>query len=424
MVTLDYEQNSCTKPCARYKCKKDNKCCGLSFYSVPSSLTTEMTPRNGLFCNTLVKYEETGEIYLFSSEGIPTLISGGDVQDLLARITALETTVSGLQSAVSTLQNTVGAMGNSISILQGNVTTAQGDITSLQGTTTTLQGNVTTLQGNVTTLQGNVTTLQTTVAGKQNTLTAGDNITIVNDVISSTGGGEEQTPMLVNFSEVYVPEAEQNVWTWTSEYTYEQLSADPEAVQVFVNGNPCSRLIKPDLAGAGQGEIHLLQDIQGVSYEVVIRQPQEYEGETWQLGELTIDKYTDEHSTKLTVLPTLELADYATSIPEGTTVVLYVGSTEKGLYSRTGGVSDCTYLYPYVDVGNFMVLPVKRKVDSGVSGWVTERCLLTSTTERGSSSVSDGYVYKTFMFNGENYKMVYTSQSGSDITYTIHKWSS
>lgn len=63
-------------PCPKFDCRKKGKCdcCGLRYVNIPAMLTTDMAPKDGAFCNAIVKYEGTGEVWVYSTEGIPTLV--------------------------------------------------------------------------------------------------------------------------------------------------------------------------------------------------------------------------------------------------------------------------------------------------------------------------------------------------------------
>lgn len=65
------------KPCPRVDCRKKCKC-GLTYISIPAALAEKNPPVNGAFCNAIVKYEDTGEVWIFSQEGIPVLIKEGN----------------------------------------------------------------------------------------------------------------------------------------------------------------------------------------------------------------------------------------------------------------------------------------------------------------------------------------------------------
>ena len=241
--------------------------------------------------------------------------------------------------------------------------------------------------------------------------------------VGSGGGGGGET-MLVTLTKTTIGQYS-NVWVWSSDYTFAQLTANPDAIRVFVNdwcyaseGN-----IKPTdtkvRTSEQSTEIYLVRDLAGVEMSFILRQPQEIEGQTVNPAIFDVTNFVDKNKTDLLILPTLTLADNATYIPDGTTITLQTLSSDKEMYSVNGN-SDC---YPHERIinGNFMILPVKRKVGSGASSWVEEECLVMSASRRGTSNVSDSYIYKTFMFNGEYYKMTLTNSSYPDEVYTITK---
>ena len=77
-----WEQKSCPK----YDCRKDscNKCkCGLRFVDIPANLGDDsagssVAPKNGAYCNAIVKYEANGHVYIYSSEGVPVMTEPGN----------------------------------------------------------------------------------------------------------------------------------------------------------------------------------------------------------------------------------------------------------------------------------------------------------------------------------------------------------
>lgn len=75
MTTLDYDKSHWAQGCTRADCKQEAT--GFKFVSVPVSLTTEMAPTNGAFSNAIVRYEATGEVWIYSAEGIPVLVKEG-----------------------------------------------------------------------------------------------------------------------------------------------------------------------------------------------------------------------------------------------------------------------------------------------------------------------------------------------------------
>lgn len=69
--------------CPPIQCKKSSCRCGLRFVSLPGalgddSLESDIRPKNGEYCNAIVKYEANGAVYIYSKEGIPVLVKEGD----------------------------------------------------------------------------------------------------------------------------------------------------------------------------------------------------------------------------------------------------------------------------------------------------------------------------------------------------------
>lgn len=70
------------KGCPKYDCRKVPCKCGIERVFLPASLGDDsegspIAPKNGDYCNALVIYEANGNIYLYSSDGVPTLIKEG-----------------------------------------------------------------------------------------------------------------------------------------------------------------------------------------------------------------------------------------------------------------------------------------------------------------------------------------------------------
>lgn len=72
-------ENSWATPCPKYDCRKAACKCGLKYVNIPTSLGDDsegsnVAPKNGAYCNALVFYEANGHVYIYTKEGIPTLI--------------------------------------------------------------------------------------------------------------------------------------------------------------------------------------------------------------------------------------------------------------------------------------------------------------------------------------------------------------
>ena len=73
-----YDEKYLKEPCPKIDCRKRPCCCGLVYVSVPTALTAEMSPEKGRYSNAIVEYEETGEVYIYSAEGIPVKVKEAD----------------------------------------------------------------------------------------------------------------------------------------------------------------------------------------------------------------------------------------------------------------------------------------------------------------------------------------------------------
>lgn len=74
----NYDENYWKQKCPKVDCRnKKNCCCGLKFVSIPAALSEEVTPKNGAYSNAIVRYEDTGEVWIYSAEGVPVLVKEG-----------------------------------------------------------------------------------------------------------------------------------------------------------------------------------------------------------------------------------------------------------------------------------------------------------------------------------------------------------
>ena len=122
-------------PCPKHDCRKDSCKCGLRLISFPAALGDDkcglrlisfpaalgddskgspVAPKNGDYCNALVKYESNGHMYIYSTEGVPERLSSNgtlNFEELLNRpqyngeIMTGETNIPKVPSAVSQLTN-------------------------------------------------------------------------------------------------------------------------------------------------------------------------------------------------------------------------------------------------------------------------------------------------------------------------------
>ena len=122
----------------------------------------------------------------------------GDMEDEIERVegdykdadTALDTRLTAVEAAQTTTEGNVTTLQQNVTTLQQTQTSQGTAIQGIRGRLDTAESNITQLQTNTSTLSGDVSSLQQTVSGKQDQLTAGTNITIQNNVISASGGGQ------------------------------------------------------------------------------------------------------------------------------------------------------------------------------------------------------------------------------------------
>ena len=77
---IDYDETHWKgDPCPPINCRKKTCKSGPEYVNIPSVLGDDsndspVAPKNGEYCNAIVKYEANGHVYLYSREGIPVLI--------------------------------------------------------------------------------------------------------------------------------------------------------------------------------------------------------------------------------------------------------------------------------------------------------------------------------------------------------------
>lgn len=156
-------------------------------------------PAIGKYRNVILQYEDTGNIYIYSSDGIPTAIESNVPQEVLDRIADLETTDGVLQQEIDDLKNSpdVVDIAPTYAALQAYDTSHLGDNDVVRvladethdGQSTYYRWNAATSSWAYIGAVGDYYTkgqVDTLLTGKQDTLTAGSNITIENGVISAT----------------------------------------------------------------------------------------------------------------------------------------------------------------------------------------------------------------------------------------------
>ena len=79
MDTIEYDKKYWGKgKCPPINCHKAKCACGLKYVNIPATLgdDSRLVPKNGDYCNAIVKYEANNHVYIYSSEGVPVLVRG------------------------------------------------------------------------------------------------------------------------------------------------------------------------------------------------------------------------------------------------------------------------------------------------------------------------------------------------------------
>lgn len=95
--------------CPQYDCRKKScsKCkCGLNYVNIPitmgdNSEGSAVAPKNGAYCNAIVKYEANGAVYIYSAEGVPTLLTTDISSSIATRLYNLESEVTRLRNRIT-----------------------------------------------------------------------------------------------------------------------------------------------------------------------------------------------------------------------------------------------------------------------------------------------------------------------------------
>lgn len=94
------EQHWEQEACPKYDCRKENCKCGMKRVFLATALGDDsedspIAPKNGAYCNAIVVYEANGHVYIYSSEGIPTMMSAD-----VAGLEELEEAIRNAQSDI------------------------------------------------------------------------------------------------------------------------------------------------------------------------------------------------------------------------------------------------------------------------------------------------------------------------------------
>lgn len=87
------EQHWEQEACPKYDCRKENCKCGMKRVFLATALGDDsedspIAPKNGAYCNAIVVYEANEHVYIYSTEGIPTLVesNGKEIKKLIEEL--------------------------------------------------------------------------------------------------------------------------------------------------------------------------------------------------------------------------------------------------------------------------------------------------------------------------------------------------
>lgn len=108
------------KKCPQYDCRKGGCKCGTKRVFLPAALGDDsqdspIAPKNGAYCNAIVIYEASGNIYFYSQDGVPTLVEKNvkNIEDAVDKLDmALAKESLERKTTDNTLQNEIDAMKN------------------------------------------------------------------------------------------------------------------------------------------------------------------------------------------------------------------------------------------------------------------------------------------------------------------------
>lgn len=116
----DYNLKKWTKPCPKVSCKKS--CSGLRYVVIPAVLGDDsedsgVAPKNGAYCNAIVKYEANESIYFYTAEGVPVSMGKDFGPDIEALGRAIEAVIADLSAEAEVRELADAALEGSINNL-------------------------------------------------------------------------------------------------------------------------------------------------------------------------------------------------------------------------------------------------------------------------------------------------------------------
>lgn len=142
------------------------------------SIVMNSTPITNIVAGYGIEVTPEGGVYTISVEETK-FATNDDLQDVVTTVSGHTTAITEMSGEIDTLSTALGQVESSVDVLDGRVDTVEEDL-----------GDV---AADAELALEKATEAVADLSGKQDTLIAGDNITIQNNVISSTGGGSTST---------------------------------------------------------------------------------------------------------------------------------------------------------------------------------------------------------------------------------------
>lgn len=127
METLNYNENCWKKECPKIDCRKKKCCCGIKHIVIPADLGDDskdspVVPKNGNYCNSIVIYQANKHVYIYSEEGVYTLIDVDaiDVAELEEELREALAKVEEMEGSMLNCFDTVADMKSSVALVDGS----------------------------------------------------------------------------------------------------------------------------------------------------------------------------------------------------------------------------------------------------------------------------------------------------------------
>lgn len=126
--------------CPKYDCKQTACKCGLEYVNIPTSLgddsaNSAVAPKNGAYCNALVVYEANDHVYIYSKEGVPTLIDvdASDVSTLEQEVRRVQKEIDELKEDNTFILKHLSYVFKNVQEMKASTYLSEGDLVRTLG---------------------------------------------------------------------------------------------------------------------------------------------------------------------------------------------------------------------------------------------------------------------------------------------------